>query len=157
MTHQQLVPGFITQFHPTFPVGFENRDAALEYEQASLAKPNYVPELIFIDRRRVIRAQYSGCDDFFKDQDKSIRGMLDTLLKEPERPGKNAHPTHKARLNRSLFLRRATCGSRCAARPAGPVRAATAAMRQQHHSPGERGQIARSHFEQSAGKQSRER
>jgi thiol-disulfide isomerase/thioredoxin len=93
---QQLVPGFVTQFRPTFPVGFANRDAALEYEQASLAKPNYVPELIFIDRRRVIRAQYSGSDDFFKDQEKNIRAMLDTLVKEPA-AGKNGHSTRKAR------------------------------------------------------------
>jgi thiol-disulfide isomerase/thioredoxin len=94
---QQLVPGFVSQFKPTFPVGFSNRDAVLEYEQASLAKPNYVPDLIFIDRKRVIRAQYSGGDDFFKDQEKSIRGLLDTLVKEPVTADKSAHATHKAR------------------------------------------------------------
>jgi thiol-disulfide isomerase/thioredoxin len=91
----QLVPGFITQFKPTFPVGSATRDAALEYEQASLAKPNYVPELIFIDRHRVIRAQYSGGEDFFKDQEKSIRALLDTLLKEPVAAGKSARSARK--------------------------------------------------------------
>src|ERR1022692_2045442 len=59
----QLVPGFITQFRPTFPVGSADRDSVLEYEQASLAKPNFVPELIFIDRGRVIRAQHNGGDE----------------------------------------------------------------------------------------------
>jgi thiol-disulfide isomerase/thioredoxin len=92
----QLVPSFIAQFRPTFPVGYASRDTVFEYEQASLAKPNYVPELIFIDRNRVIRAQYSGADDFFKDQEKNIRNMLDTLLKEPE-VKKTAHSTRKAR------------------------------------------------------------
>jgi thiol-disulfide isomerase/thioredoxin len=86
-----LVPGFIAQFHPTFPVGSADRDAVLEYEQASLAKPNYVPELIFIDRNRVIREQHSGGDDFYRDQDKSIRALLDTLLKEPVASRKSAH------------------------------------------------------------------
>jgi len=90
----QLVPGFIAQFRPTFPVGSAERDSVLEYEQASLAKPNYVPELIFIDRSRVIRAQHDGGDEFFKEQEKNIREMLDTLLKEPV---KSAHNTHKAR------------------------------------------------------------
>ncbi|MGA2739647.1 MAG: TlpA disulfide reductase family protein [Bryobacteraceae bacterium] len=89
-----LVPGFIAQFKPTFPLGSADRDSVLEYEQASMAKPNYVPELIFIDRGRVIRAQHNGGDDFFKDQEKSIRDMLDTLLKEPV---KSAHNTHKSR------------------------------------------------------------
>jgi len=89
-----LVPGFIAQFRPTFPVGTADRDSVLEYEQASLAKPNYVPELIFIDRGRVIRAQHSGGDDFFRDQDKNIRELLDTLLKEPV---KSAHAMRRSR------------------------------------------------------------
>ncbi|HXM44509.1 MAG TPA: TlpA disulfide reductase family protein [Bryobacteraceae bacterium] len=88
-----LVPNFIRDFKPTFPVGSADRDSVLEYEQASLAKPNFVPELIFIDRGRVIRAQHNGGDDFFKEQEKSIREMLDTLLKEPV---KSAHNTHKS-------------------------------------------------------------
>lgn len=90
----QLVPGFIAQFKPTFPVGSADRDSVMEYEQASMAKPNYVPDLLFIDRNRVIRAQHDGGDDFFKDQEKNIREMLDTLLKEPV---KSAHNTHKSR------------------------------------------------------------
>jgi thiol-disulfide isomerase/thioredoxin len=90
----QLVPGFIAQFRPAFPVGSAERDSVLEYEQASLAKPNYVPDLIFIDRNRVIRAQHDGGDDFFKDQEKNIREMLDTLLKEPV---KSAKALHKSR------------------------------------------------------------
>jgi len=87
----QLVPGFIVQFRPTFPVGSADRDSVLEYEQASLAKPNFVPELIFIDRGRVIRAQYNGGEEFFKEQEKNIREMLDTLLKEPVKSARNAH------------------------------------------------------------------
>jgi len=91
----QLVPGFIAQFHPTFPVGSANRDSVLEYEQASLAKPNYVPELIFIDRNRVIRMQHGGADnEFFNSQEKNIREAIDTLLKEPV---KTAHAAHKPR------------------------------------------------------------
>jgi len=90
----QLVPGFIAQFRPAFPVGSAERDSVLEYEQASLVKTNYVPELIFIDRHRVIRAQYDGGNQFFNEQEKNIREMLDTLLKEPV---KSAHAAHKTR------------------------------------------------------------
>jgi len=87
----KLVPGFIGQFRPTFPVGSADRDSVLEYEQASLAKPNFVPELIFIDRNRVIREQHDGGDAFLRDQEKNIRDMLDTLLKEPVKSAKAAH------------------------------------------------------------------
>jgi len=93
----ELVPGFIAQFRPTFPVGSADRDSVLEYEQASLAKPNYVPELIFIDRNRVIRAQANGGDDFFKDQEKNIREEIETLLKEPVASGKTVRMAHKSR------------------------------------------------------------
>jgi len=90
-----LVPGFIAQFRPTFPVGSADRDSVLEYEQASLVKPNFVPELIFIDRGRVIREQHKGEDSaFFNDQEKNIRATLDMLLKEPV---KSAKASHKAR------------------------------------------------------------
>ncbi len=51
---------------------------------------------MFIDRNRVIRAQYSGADDFFKDQEKNIRAMLDTLLKEPVASKKASHTARKA-------------------------------------------------------------
>jgi len=89
-----LLPGFLAQFKPAFPVGTASRDAVYEFEQASLAKVNYVPELLFIDRKRVVRAQYGGADDFLKEQEKNIRGQLDTLLKEPVATSKS-HGTHK--------------------------------------------------------------
>ena len=90
-----LVPGFIAQYQPTFPVGYATRDQVNEYLQHAPGKPTYVPEIMFIDRNRVIRAQITGSDDFFKDQDKSVRTMLDTLLKEPVAAKKTS--THKKR------------------------------------------------------------
>jgi thiol-disulfide isomerase/thioredoxin len=89
----QLVPGFMDQFQPAFPMGYTSRDQVNEYLQHPPGKPTYVPELLFIDRNRVIRGQYMGSDDFFKDQDRNIRAMLDMLLKEPVAAKKNG--THK--------------------------------------------------------------
>lgn len=91
----QLVPGFIAQYQPAFPVGYSTRDPVNEYLQHAPGKPTYVPELVFIDRNRVIRAQIGGSDDFFKDQEKNIRAMLDTLLKEPVAAKKSS--AHKKR------------------------------------------------------------
>jgi peroxiredoxin len=90
-----LVPGFIGQFQPAFPVGSAERDQVNEYLQHSPGKPTYVPELVFIDRNRQIRAQYSGDVDFFKDQDKNIRALVESLLKEPVSAKKNGHPPKK--------------------------------------------------------------
>lgn len=90
-----LVPGFISQFQPAFPVGSASREQVNEYLQHAPGKPTYVPEILFIDRNRVIRAQYTGSDDFFKEQDKNVRAMLDTLLKEPVAAKKTS--AHKKR------------------------------------------------------------
>jgi hypothetical protein len=94
---QQLVPAFIAQFQPAFPVGFASREQVRDYLEHPPGKPSYVPELVFVDRKRVVRGQHSGTDDFFREQDKNIRALLDTLLKEPVAAKKNGRPAKKKR------------------------------------------------------------
>ena len=89
-----LVPGFIQQFRPVFPVGFAERESVEEYLQQPPGKPSYVPQMVFIDRGRTIREQHTGSDDFFKDQEKNIRTLVESLLKEPA-TAKKAHATRK--------------------------------------------------------------
>ncbi len=79
----QLVPEFIARFQPNFPVGSSPRESVTEFQQHPPWKRAYVPEFIFIDRKRVIREQHSGDEEFFKDEEKSVRVVLDNLLKEP--------------------------------------------------------------------------
>jgi hypothetical protein len=88
-----LVPDFIRTYGVNFPMGFASLESSQEYMQ--LTKPGYVPQMAFIDRKRMIRAQYTGADDFFKDQDKNIRALVETLLKEPAPAKKSASPTRK--------------------------------------------------------------
>jgi thiol-disulfide isomerase/thioredoxin len=90
----QLIPDFVVQFRPAFPVGYATRDQVNEYLQHAPGKPTYVPELVFIDRNRQIRAQYTGNDAFFNDQEKNIRALVESLLKEPV-TAKQGHGGHK--------------------------------------------------------------
>lgn len=77
------VPGFIRQFQPSFPVGFNTRDTVLEYLQHSPMMQLMMPQLVFIDRQGVIRGQHAGDESkFFDDQEKNIRAMIETMLKE---------------------------------------------------------------------------
>jgi peroxiredoxin len=78
-----LVPDFARQVGATFPIGIGNRDEVLSYLQYSLVKPLYVPQMVIVDRKGMIRAQYSGEDDFFKDLEPNLRAQLEALLKEP--------------------------------------------------------------------------
>lgn len=67
-----------------FPMGIADRNKAYEFLQADLnAGPVYFPQLILIDRKGMIRAQYAGVDKFFEREEENLRRMLDTLLAEP--------------------------------------------------------------------------
>jgi hypothetical protein len=80
---QQLVPSFIAQFQPNFPMGYATRDSVSEYLRNPPGKRSFVPIFLFIDRKQVLREQHSGEEPFFGDEDKNVRAVLDKLLKEP--------------------------------------------------------------------------
>jgi len=84
------IPDFINRFHPDFPVGTAPSGAALAYLQWPKDKVPLVPLMMFIDRKGMIVAQYSGHDaDFFDDhQDQHIREEAEKLLKEGSAPSK---------------------------------------------------------------------
>ena len=77
------VPDFIKRFQPPFPVGFSNQNEVQDYLQHPVILRLLMPQLVFIDRKGTIRAQYAGDDKFFgEDQDKHIREQIEALLKE---------------------------------------------------------------------------
>jgi len=76
------VPDFLKRFHPPFPVGFNDRGAALDFLQHPMAARLIMPQLVFIDRSGMIRAQYNGDDAFLLDdqQEKNVRSKVEELL-----------------------------------------------------------------------------
>jgi cytochrome oxidase Cu insertion factor (SCO1/SenC/PrrC family) len=87
---------FTTVYATAFPVGTGTRDSAFQYLQHSIMAPNfYVPQMVFIDRKGVIRGQYGGNDAFLGDQQEAnIRAMVEKLLAEPG--GAKPAPKHKS-------------------------------------------------------------
>jgi len=89
------VPDFIKRFQPPFPVGFNEHDPVLAYLQHPATVKLFMPQLVFIDRKGMIRAQYRGEDKFFGDDlEKNMREQISPLLKEPA-PSKKPAPAHK--------------------------------------------------------------
>ena len=80
---EKLVGDFARQFGLTFPVGFGARDTVIEYLQYPMVQPVYVPQMVFVDRKGIIRAQHGGEDEFFKDQEANLRAQIEALLQEP--------------------------------------------------------------------------
>ncbi len=78
------VPKFIQEFGVNYPVGTGPRETVYSFLQHSVMSPNLMmPQLVFIDRGGMVRAQYDGTADFFKEEDKNVRAMIEKLLAEP--------------------------------------------------------------------------
>jgi thiol-disulfide isomerase/thioredoxin len=94
-----LIPDFVNRFKPAFPVGYNNREAVMEYLQISPMFRTYVPLIVFVDRKGVIRAQHGGEENFFKEDqlEKNLRGMIESLLKESSATGINKKPAQRSR------------------------------------------------------------
>jgi thiol-disulfide isomerase/thioredoxin len=79
----QLVPAFIQQLQPAFPVGWSTDVAVRAYLQYSVMDTRmfYVPHMVFLDANGMIRDDYPGESDFMKNPETNIRAELDKLLK----------------------------------------------------------------------------
>jgi thiol-disulfide isomerase/thioredoxin len=77
------VPGFIRQFNPPFPVGYDNQTVAINWLEHPPMLIPHMPILAFIDRQGIIRAQYEGDDKFFAEeqQEKNLSDKIEELLK----------------------------------------------------------------------------
>jgi peroxiredoxin len=66
-----------------YPVGWLKHEAAVDFLQHPVMVGMMMPQLVFIDRTGVIRAQYPGTDPFFQNEEVGMRKMIESLLKEP--------------------------------------------------------------------------
>jgi peroxiredoxin len=91
-----LLPDYVSQLGLTFPVGSGGREEVLSFLQQSVAERFYVPQLVFIDRKGVIRAQYPGGDKFFENEEPNMRAQIESLLKESGASAKKSAPGAKS-------------------------------------------------------------
>ncbi len=82
-----LVPLFIKNFNPPYPVGYSDGGSA-EFFIQPVSKLAQMPLMAFIDRNGIIRAQAEGEQSFFSDLDKNLRKQIETLLKMGAPPAK---------------------------------------------------------------------
>jgi peroxiredoxin len=81
-----LVQSFIDKARVTFPVGYADRSSVLAFLGRSPKVVTYVPVAVFIDRRGMIRGQYTGDDPFLGPdddvRDRNILMLVEQLLRE---------------------------------------------------------------------------
>ncbi len=76
------IPAYVQETGANFVVGFSDRDPALNFLQHPANKTFMVPRVVFIDRAGMIRADRGGGndDEFFKDEEKTMRAIIEPLL-----------------------------------------------------------------------------
>jgi thiol-disulfide isomerase/thioredoxin len=76
------IPGFVKQFQPTFPVGYNEQGYINKFLGLPENDPMFVPQVVFIDKSGIIRAQFTGdSPEMVKDvQEKKLRETLDRVL-----------------------------------------------------------------------------
>jgi peroxiredoxin len=88
-----LVPDFIKANAVNFPVGFAPRDEVLNYLGISPVERSVVPQIVWIDRKGVVRSQTPPIGDSKMLTEAFWREQIETLLKEPG-PSAQKKPVH---------------------------------------------------------------
>ena len=89
---QVLVPEFVRNFQVNYPVGFASRDDVLNYLTFStIDRRLVVPQVVWIDRRGVIRSQTPVQGDANMLSENFWRQQIETLVKEPAAATRHTH------------------------------------------------------------------
>lgn len=76
------VRDFIRNFRPNFPIGYSTREQVHNYLGYPLEAPSSVPQIVFIDRKGMIRQQSKQNYDNETATEQNLRKMIETLLGE---------------------------------------------------------------------------
>jgi thiol-disulfide isomerase/thioredoxin len=79
---KMLVPDFVKEFKVTFPVGYTDRNVVNTFLQNPPSEALHVPQMVFIDRKGMIRMQSLPRNDSTTTAEANVRSMLDKLLAE---------------------------------------------------------------------------
>ena len=95
MSHM-LVPDFVRDYKVTFPVGFSTREPVHAFLQNDPNHSLHVPQLVFIDRKGVIRHQSLPRGDSETGTEAFVRKQIERLLQEPGPSSSESKPKKAA-------------------------------------------------------------
>lgn len=85
LTAKDDVGPFMERYKVGFPMGYLDKAGTMRVADVPGDKRPYVPIVIFIDRAGVVRFQYFGNDAVMKDEEKSLRAIVDGMVKQVQR------------------------------------------------------------------------
>lgn len=75
------VRSFLDRYKPAFPFGLLTEDATRKLADFTKTDRPFVPIFLFVDQKGTITNQFFGDSAFFKEENKSARGLLDIMLR----------------------------------------------------------------------------
>jgi peroxiredoxin len=87
---KMLVPEFVQHYRVNFPVGYAERDPVNAFLQNPPENALHVPQLVFIDRKGMVRKQSLPRNDNETGTEANIRKTIEQLLAEPASPAKRS-------------------------------------------------------------------
>jgi hypothetical protein len=79
----------VQRYRPGYPVGFLDRDSAMKLAALPPGARPFVPIIMFVDRKGVVRFQFFGDDKALKDGEKLLRTIITGLINEdPNKPAR---------------------------------------------------------------------
>lgn len=65
-----------------FPLGYLDQNTTMQLCDFKREDHPFVPIFMFVDKKGTVRFQYAAKDDFFKNEEKNTRILVDALLKQ---------------------------------------------------------------------------
>jgi len=82
MSHM-LITEYSQKLNLTYPVGYGTRELSHQFLQHPFMKTMYMPQLVIIDRKGVVRFHHPGEDkDFYSNEEANMRKEVALLVKE---------------------------------------------------------------------------
>lgn len=82
MSHM-LIAEYSQKLSLTFPVGYGSRELSHEFLQHPFMKTMYMPQLVLIDRKGIVRFHHPGEDQaFYSNEEENMRREVAQLVKE---------------------------------------------------------------------------
>lgn len=91
-----LIPEFIKSNGVNYPLAFASRDAVLDYLGISPTERSVVPQIVWIDRKGMIRSQTPAIGDEKMLSEKYWREMIESLTSEQDSSARKSSPAHRA-------------------------------------------------------------
>ena len=76
-----LTAAYVKELGLKYPVGWTKHQVAVDFLQHPVMVSMMMPQLVVIDAKGIIRAQYAGTDPFFETEEAGLRKLIGSLLK----------------------------------------------------------------------------